>query len=432
MTSVNLDKQLEYMYSLERFGIKLGLEVMEALLAELGNPHTKFPSVHITGTNGKGSCAAMLESVLRTAGYTTALYTSPHLFLFNERIRVGGELIPDENLGMLIEEVRSAAERANLTPTFFEFTTAVAFCYFAEKKPDIAVIEVGMGGLLDATNVITPRVSVITTVGLDHTFLLGKTVAEIAANKAGIIKSDVPVVTGVDDPQIIEYLASIAAEKGSMFTGASPTARDEVKQRYTVPLRGQHQLSNAGVVLLVLEELKRQGMSISEAAIQNGLAATVWPGRLEVVSEQPFILVDGAHNPQSLEALYQFLIEEIALPQYDVLVIGMKNDKDISFVRDTLAPLFSHVIVTEGSYEPMPAEELAQALHHPSFEIVPDPRTAAQRGYELVGTKGSLVVTGSLYMIPPALEYLREQTLATRASPTSLRGFAGQAKPLSS
>jgi len=430
-----LTEQLAYMYSLERFGIKFGLQTMTALLAELGNPHLQFPSVHITGTNGKGSTAAMLESVVRAAGYTTALYTSPHLFAFNERIKVGGGAIADEDLARLIEGVRTAAERAKVSPTFFEFTTAVAFCYFAQKKPDLAIVEVGMGGLLDATNVITPRVSVITTIGLDHQFLLGETKEEIAANKAGIIKQGIPVVTGVRDPGVLDYFSSVCRERGAALHIGSrdiaiealehnrrgqafaATLPDGRREAYRLPLLGRHQLDNAAVVLLVLEELRRQGMKIEKSAIQHGLAATVWPGRLELVSEKPFILVDGAHNAQSLLALAEFLTAPATKPpSYEVLVVGMKNDKDVAPVRDTLAPLFTHVIATEGAYEPMPAEALAAALHHSSVEIVTDPRAAAERGLAHSGAHGTLVVTGSLYMIPPALSYLREQALAPRTA----------------
>jgi dihydrofolate synthase/folylpolyglutamate synthase len=431
-----LDQQLAYMYSLERFGIKLGLEVMEALLAELGRPHEKFPSVHITGTNGKGSTAAMLESVLRAAGYTTALYTSPHLFAFNERIRLNNIPIPEAELGRLITRVKIAVEATHVQPTFFEFTTAVAFCYFAEHAPDMAVIEVGMGGLLDATNIITPKVSVITNVDLDHIPLIGNNRQEIAANKAGIIKPGVPVVTAEQNPTIRRVFQEYAAPKKSpvRYTADEieliPRGQNRQFQAFltrrvrkglsrlleglecTLPLLGRHQLNNAAIALVVLDELAQRGMNIERDAIVRGLASTAWSGRVEVVSEQPFILVDGAHNPQSLEALANFLQDPATRPpSYDVLVVGMKSDKDISVLRDTLAPLFRHVITTEGSYEPMPAAALAAALNHSSVEAMPDPAAATARGVELIGKTGSLVVTGSLYMIPAALTYL-QKTLA--------------------
>jgi dihydrofolate synthase/folylpolyglutamate synthase len=450
-----LKEQLKYMYGLERFGIKLGLEVMTVLLRELGNPHQQFQSVHITGTNGKGSTAAMLESVLRTAGLKTALYTSPHLFSFNERIRINNISISDHELGWLIKSVKNAAERNHLQPTFFEFTTAIAFCYFAAHEPDIAIIEVGMGGLLDATNVITPRVSVITNIDLDHTWLLGKTKAAIAANKAGIIKPDVPVVTGEKDQAIVTYLQEMAQSRNTYIRLASEVKTELVWQNYheqyfnaflqnppltreglasfrtrpgvglSLPLLGRHQIDNVTTVLLVLDELAKQGLMIDINNIKQGLAGTRWPGRVEVLSEKPFILVDGAHNPQSLLALHNFLTDPTTRPNsYDVLIVGMKNDKDISILRDTLAPLFSHIITTEGSYEPMPAEELANTLRGGSgrTEVLRDPQEATQRGLELIGEHGSLVVTGSLYMIPQALAYLRQKlsARASKAAPAAL------------
>lgn len=434
-TQKKLEEQLNYMYGLERFGIKLGLEVMEALLDELGNPQQKFPSIHITGTSGKGSVAAMVESVLRTAGRKTALYTSPHLFTFNERIRVNNVPISDVELGSLIEIVKTAADRTGLQPTFFEFTTAIAFLYFAQHTPDMAIIEVGMGGILDATNVIMPKVSVITTIDLDHMPFIGRNKQEIAANKAGIIKTSVPVVTGDQDPDIIEYLKSVCHERNTYLR----VARDEVRikvvsqnythqrftlngREYVLTLLGRHQQSNAATAVLILEELGKQGVTIPEDAIRQGLAATQWLGRLTVVSEKPFILVDGAHNRQSLEALYGFLTDPATRPpSFDVLVVGVKKDKDISLIRDTIAPLFKQVITTQGSYEPMPVDQLAEALKFSAgglpaelagggrIEVMKDPQKATQRGLKIIGNDGSLVITGSLYMIPPALTYLREK-----------------------
>lgn len=448
MPTVNLDKHLEYMYGLERFGIKLGLKVMQALMAELGNPHREFPSVHITGTNGKGSTAAMLESVVRAGGYATALYTSPHLFTFNERIRVNNIPISDAELGRLISQVRDAAAAASVTPTFFEFTTAVAFCYFAQHKPNLAVIEVGMGGLLDATNVVTPLVSVITNIGLDHTPLLGKTRLEIAANKAGIIKQGVPVVTGDKDPAIIRYLRSVCQGKSTYVRSiveelvTESTVRTFQSQKFkirtkqtpgvssglmshldeevlTLPLLGLHQLDNAATAVTVLDELVKQGIELSVESVRQGFAATKWPGRIDLITERPFVLVDGAHNSQSWRALYSFLTDAVTKPpSYDVLVIGVKNDKDISDLREVLVPLFDHIIVTEGAYEPMPATQLAAELssRSKSMEIIRDSKEAARRGLNLIGATGSLVITGSLYMIPEALTCLHERLPALRGT----------------
>lgn len=420
MTTVKLNQQLEYMYSLERFGMKLGLEVMEDLLRALDNPHTKFRSIHITGTTGKGSVAAMLESILRTYSYSTALYTSPHLFAFNERIRLNNQSITDQELSSLIDDVRAAAEHAGVSPTFFEFTTALAFLYFARHQPDIAIIEVGMGGRLDATNVITPLVSVITNIGLDHTFLLGPTKRDIAVNKAGIIKTGVPAVTGERDVAILEILRAAAENKKSPLRHALTELKTSLihSNRHsqtllidglecTLPLVGDHQRDNVATVLIVLDELSRLGLPVSASAIQAGLAATAWPGRLDVISDEPFILIDGAHNSPSLQALISFITHPSTKPDsYDVLVLGVKKDKDLGIIKDNLAPLFRHIIATEGSYEPMPAEKLSWELN--AAEAIPDAAAATRRGLDLIGPTGSLVITGSLYMIPSALAYLRK------------------------
>lgn len=438
-----LEEQLNYMYRLERFGIKLGLFVMEDLLRELDNPHTTFRSIHITGTTGKGSVAAMLESVLRTYGYSTALYTSPHLFAFNERIRLNNKTITDQELSSLIDDIRAAAERAGVSPTFFEFTTALAFLYFARHQPDIAIIEVGMGGRLDATNVLTPLVSVITNIGLDHTFLLGQTKQDIAVNKAGIIKNGVPAVTGEADTEILEILRVHAHHKKSPLRHALTEIKttrihsDRHSQTFltlsvrkglmsqinglkcTLPLVGDHQRDNVATVLTVLDALGGIGLPVSAPAIQDGLAATAWPGRLEVISDEPFILVDGAHNPPSLQALISFITHPSIKPSsYDVLVLGVKKDKDLGLIKDKLAPLFRHIIATEGSYEPMLAGQLARELN--AGEAIPDAAAATRRGLDLIGPAGSLVITGSLYMIPSAMAYLRAH-LPAAAPPTSPR-----------
>lgn len=418
-----IQEQLEYMYNLERFGIKFGLEVMEKLMAELGNPHTKFNSIHITGTNGKGSCAALLESALRANGLRTALYTSPHLFTFNERIQINGIRITDEELSAYIEQVKQATKRANVQPTFFEFTTAIAFAHFAQQSPDLAIIEVGMGGLLDATNVITPKVSVITNIDLDHTELLGSTRQQIAARKAGIIKQGVPVVTGEQDPSILQYLQTVCRERNTHLTVATQVGEVSVKQtswrgqqviindqQYDLPLVGRHQINNLLVVVAVLNCIQQAGWSLTDQATKQGIARTIWRGRLEIVSEKPFIIVDGAHNPQSLAALHDFIIApETKMPSHDVLVTALKEGKDADILLTKIAPKFQTVIVTEGSYEPMPAQKLAQQLakYHNSIEVIPNPQQATRRAKELISSEGSLLVTGSLYMIPAALKVLQ-------------------------
>jgi dihydrofolate synthase/folylpolyglutamate synthase len=420
MAEIALSEHLQYMYGLERFGIRLGLDTMRALLGTLNNPHEQFRSIHLTGTNGKGSTAAMLESVLRAQGIRTALYTSPHLYQFNERVRVAGEPISDAELLALIQDVREAAGDT-IHPTFFEFTTALAFLHFARAQADIAVIEVGMGGTLDATNVITPLVSVITNVGLDHTPILGNNVAEIAANKAGVIKPGRPVVTHEKNPELLEIFKKISQEKEAAvhivseeFVASSIQATLEDQtfsaagEKYAIPLLGKHQIDNACTALAVLSVLQKQGIEISQQAIKEGLQSVKWEGRLDIVSRQPFILVDGAHNNEGIQALATFL-DETPLPPPDVLVVAVKNDKDISLLLEKIVPRFKHIIVTEGNYEPAPAEKISSLIEPQALSVqaIPNVAAALATGKKLLSPNGMMLVTGSLYMIGDALTVLR-------------------------
>lgn len=418
-----LQDQLEYMYGLGRFGIRLGLSTMESLLEGLGNPHRAFKSVHITGTTGKGSTAALLAGALRTEGYTTALYTSPHIYAFNERIRVDGQAISDEKLSGLIEEVRAVVAEGKLTPTFFEFTTAVAFLHFARQKVDIAVIEVGMGGALDATNVIQPLVAVITNIGLDHTFLLGKTRRQIAENKAGVIKKRSIVVTGEKDPELLAYFATVAKERGAELHVVGERLTAEViqadlsgqtfktkgmhEQEFRLRLLGAHQIENACTALAALQALTKQGVGVSLPAIQKSFAHTRWEGRLDVISQQPLVLVDGAHNDDGVRALYAFIKH---LPRRDTLVLGVKRDKNLDLFISLLAPLFQNVITTEGNFQPMPAAEIARQLSktHSHVQTEKNVGRALALAKQITEKEGTILITGSLYMVADALTVLRE------------------------
>lgn len=416
-----ITQELEYMYGLQRFGVKPGLETMERLVDALGHPEKKFRSVHIAGTNGKGSTAAFLSSVLDVAGYKVGMYTSPHLVKFNERIRLNGVDISDEELAGLVGIVRKAVETAGIQATFFEFTTALAFVYFAQQKVDMVVIEVGMGGRLDATNVVMPLVSVITTIGLDHTEVLGDTLEKIASEKAGIIKSGVPVVIGEREPEIVEYLQEVAVSHksptlvvqetthvkdiDSSFLRQIFTVEGRISGQFEIHLLGRHQIDNALTALATLVQV-RAHLNIPDAAIQNGMAAARWEGRMQVVSQQPLIIVDGAHNEDGAEALYEYIKK---FPNHSVLVVAQKQGKRLSLLHKKIAPLFDHVITTEGTYEPVPAEELARSLRgiHQKVEPIPNVKEAIEKSLTLLPSNGFLLVTGSLYMVGGALEALK-------------------------
>lgn len=440
---ISLQEQLAYMYSLERFGIKLGLEVMEQLLAALEHPERQFQSVHITGTNGKGSTAAFLESMLRQTGRKTGLYTSPHLVTFHERIRVKGVAITDEELISLIAEVREKTDELHIQPTFFEFTTAVAFLFFARAKVEIAVVEVGMGGLLDATNVITPLISIIANIGNDHMPMIGNNRQEIAENKAGIIKKNGIVVTAETNPNFIEYFRKVCRERQATLhvvqeelyvilseakdlrvpaddfpsevmkhqkreilrPAMAGLQNDRVKQtftlsgtisgEFTIPLLGAHQITNACTALLAAHLLK-----LPLPTMKVGLEKTIWPGRLDVVSTKPFILVDGAHNDDGIACLHQFL-QETKLPHPKVLVLAVKKGKDMKELLKLIIPRFEHIIITQGTYEPEDTGVIAAQIKG-GVEI-PDAKQAIAAGKKMLGENDMMLVTGSLYMIGAAL-----------------------------
>ena len=416
----NLSAQLEYMYGLGPSTIKLGLERTEALLASIGNPHDTFPSVHITGTNGKGSTAAMLESILRHAGLKTGLYTSPHIDTFNERVRINNQNISDQQLLELIAKLRHATESYNIDPTFHEFTTALAFAHFAQEKVDLAVVEVCMGGQLDTTNVITPLISVITNVGIDHTKWLGPTKQHIAREKAGIIKDNVPLVTSEKDPGLRTYFESVCRTHNAPYAYTSDTVAvttlketssgqtirvtGAIQGTFELGLPGQHQCENTAAVLQTVLSLRQQGIDIPDTAIAKGLAAANWPGRLDAGSTKPFVLIDAGNNADSIDALRKFI--DAHMLQRDVLVVAQKNDKDLTPMLDHIVPLFDHIIATEGVFEPKPAATLARRIRqkHDSVEAITDATAATKAGLKRVGNDGGLLVTGSLYMIPAALK----------------------------
>ncbi len=469
-TTPPLTRQLAYLHNLQRFeAIKPGLGVIHALLAELGNPHRQFSSIHIAGTNGKGSVAAMLASMLQHSSPPPTTYnlhpligryTSPHLTRFNERVCINDTPVTDGELARLISNVRAAAERTRLSPTFFEFTTAAAFLHFARQCVDIAVVEVGMGGRLDATNVITPLVSIITNIGLDHTQWLGATRRAIAREKAGIIKPGVPLVTAERNPGTLAYFASICRAQRAPFypvhqhLHARRLYHDLNSQSFTVrtlapparvsfslPLLGRHQIDNALTALLALQfasggarDKRLQKISSRDARLtryaQRGLAAVRWPGRLQIFSRDPFILLDGAHNPNGVRALARFLDDEPLLPSPDILVLGSKNDKDITALLKHIVPRFRHVVVTEASYQPMPAaalaERIARAGKTPGVNRkTPGVEEARARNNALLITAEPnlaralalarrelrpgqmLLITGSLYLIGDALQNIK-------------------------
>lgn len=348
---MTLDEQLERLYARHRFGIKPGLELEKELVERLGHPERRFRSVHVAGTNGKGSVCALLDSILIEAGLVTGRYTSPHLVRFNERFCIGGRAVGDNALlkavGRVEAEASGVAAKHGREPTFFECGTAVAFELFAERPVDVAVIETGLGGRWDATNVIVPLVSVITRIDMDHMAILGNTLTDIAAEKAGIIKPRVPVVCGAMPDEAMAVIKTVAAAVGSPFVSAPERITVALKSRslagqrvvvessdqnygvMDLPMHGEHQLENLAVAVAAAEVLRDQGLAdIDEKVLRRGVKRTWWPGRLQVLSEKPVIILDGAHNPGGARALAAS-IRHLTAGKPVGLVAGFCSDKDV-------------------------------------------------------------------------------------------------------
>ena len=396
------------------------------LMVRLDNPHLAARTVHIAGTKGKGSVAAMTASALTASGYITGLYTSPHLHTYNERIRIGDRLITDEELVALVEKLKPEVEAVNKKATYaqlttFEVTTALAFDYFKSRGAYFQVIEVGMGGRLDATNVVQPEVCVITSISLDHMNVLGNTIPQIAAEKAGIIKPGSIVVTSpqVDEVnQVFEQTCRkndaklIRVGRDVTWSSLGFEANQQslrVKGRLdsydlTIPLLGRYQLDNAAVAVAALEVLVEKGFHISRESITDGLAKVNWPGRLQVLSRQPLVVVDGSHNTESAGKLRQALKEYFEFDRA-ILIIGVSSDKDLGGIISELAPMFNTVIATHSTHpRAMPTASVAAEIRQHGVECMmsEDISTALPLALSLAGPRDLICVTGSLFVVAGA------------------------------
>ena len=435
---VGVERSVRYLYGLQSHGIKPGLTRTIALLDALGDPHVSFRVFHVGGTNGKGSTAAMLASVLVRQGFRVGLYTSPHLVDFTERIRVNDAAIPAGRVRELTKAVRHAAEtRLSEPPTFFEATTAMAFTHFAEAGVEYAVVEVGMGGRFDATNVLTPLVSAITTIGLDHQQYLGHTPEAIAGEKAGIIKRGVPVVTGrlAESPLSVVRAAASDRQAPCFSLGWDFDIVGESPDRFSYrgvfhaygdlscPLAGRHQMDNAACALAALEMAVERGVKVGEGAIRDGFRTVRWPGRLDLVGKNPDILLDGAHNPEAAEALAAHLTalqsgRAFSGPGRLILVLGMMRDKDVRRVLSRLAavPGVSHLILTRAAH-PRAAdpEDLAREVADLGVPILLGPSVgeAFACARTLAEPMDTICVTGSLLVVGEVKAILDGTTVST-------------------
>ena len=423
----NYEKSLKELYSPGN----VDLERVRELLRRLGSPESGLGIVHIAGTKGKGSTAAMISSVLQKAGYRVGLFTSPHLHTFRERVQINREPISAEDFAGAMEKVKPHVEEINAVGehgyiTTFEALTAMALVYFAEKQVEALVFEVGVGGRLDATNVVTPEVSVITSISRDHTELLGETLPEIAGEKAGIIKEGVPVVVAPQVPEVEEVIGSIALERGSEMVnvgresvwralgyddrGQSLLVRDfENEYRISMPLLGDHQQENAATAIAALSVLRRKGWHISDADVLDGFADLHWPGRMEELGRRPLVIADGAHNGDSARRLREALLKYFEFRKA-VLVVGVSADKNVEEIASELLPLASTVILTKSRH--MRAAEpadIAGAFTRPDIivETTGSVKEALERAREIASEEDLICATGSLFVVGEAIEAVK-------------------------
>ncbi|HIH01630.1 TPA: bifunctional folylpolyglutamate synthase/dihydrofolate synthase [Thermoplasmata archaeon] len=421
-----------WMFKLERFGIKLGLENITEFLSRTGDPHKDFRSIHVTGTNGKGSVCAFIASILQESGLKVGLYTSPHLVDFRERIVVNGRRIPEADVVRIGEELRTtmeamAAESGEKQLTFFEFTTGLAFRYFSEQKVDVAVVEVGMGGRLDATNVLTPEVAVITRIGLEHTAYLGNTLEEIAREKAGIIKAGVPVVSSERGFVPLGVIQGTCSKKGASLRRIDADFRVEdisididgtsftysggkVISNLRARLIGAHQGENASVAIAAIEELEDRGYEMPLDAIIVGVSKVAWPGRLDVRSKAPLIVVDGSHNPEGVKTTVSVLASLRLTPL--TFVVACMDDKDARGIISALAPHASEIIATEikigRSTKAESLREVAASEYEGEVHAESEVANAMLRALSDKEGKGVCAI-GSFYLAGEVLKWLHSE-----------------------
>lgn len=400
-----------WLYGLQSHGIKLGLSGTSALLALLDHPERSFATALIGGTNGKGSVAAMVDSMLKAHGVRSGLYTSPHLVRPNERIRIGGVDASSAELDRCLAAVRAACEtglrdgRLTAHPSFFEVMTAAALLAFREARVDIAVLEVGLGGRLDATNATEPLVSAIVTVDLDHVAILGGTIADIAAEKAAIARPGRPLISGITQPPAIEVVRRHCEKIGAAFHDARG---HPLPEPFDLPLPGEHQQGNARIAVAAFEAIARAiELRVEPEALVRGLAATRWPGRLQLVAGSPPVLLDGAHNVAGSRALARYLAS-LSGPR-PVLIFAAMADKDAGAILEPLVPHVLSVVTTHPAVlraaEAEALAAMARELGLPA-ESRPEPAEALRRASELAGPSGLVLVAGSLYLVGAVLAVL--------------------------
>ena len=426
---MNYEEARVYLDETSKYGSVLGLENMKALLDRLDNPQESLKFIHISGTNGKGTVLAYLSTILRKAGYRTGRYISPTLFSYRERIQVNEEIIEKEALARHVTAIADAVadmkEKKAGVPTAFEIETALAFLYFKEKNCDIVVLETGLGGALDATNIIeTTQLEVIAPISMDHTDILGKTLKEIAAQKAGIIKPHTTMVTAVQKEEAKEVLQRVCKEKECQFCEVE---REEIKdvhygyiqqsfsykewKNIEISLAGEFQIENGALALEAVNQLRKAGFSLLAEAVYAGMKETKWTGRFTVMSQNPLIILDGAHNPQAAEALRKSL-ELYFKGKKLYYVFGVFQDKDYKKIIEITAPLAEHIITVETPDNPraLPAEDLRKQVEkvNASVETGESIEAAIEKNLSYMGAEDVLVIFGSLSFLGIAAKAIQD------------------------
>jgi dihydrofolate synthase/folylpolyglutamate synthase len=419
---MNYNQCLEEMYALRRFGIKLGLETIQYILSELDNPHKKFETIHIAGTNGKGSVCAMIAHMLQIQGFRVGMYTSPHLIHFNERIVINGEPIDNDQVVNLYQQVK-AVQKPDRELTFFEYTTAMAFCAFASQKVDIAVIETGMGGRLDATNVLLPRLTIITNVGLEHQAYLGKKIQNIAFEKAGIIKTAVPVITDVQNKSAFEIISNIAKQKNAPVYQLGKQVKVRMRKdgfsysglkydwlQLRCALTGPHQLRNAGMALCAYEYMANN--KANWKTVNEGLSTVKWPGRMEVVSQKPLVILDGAHNIMAIQHLVKYL-KGIKNDRFLTLIVSVLDDKPYEKMLNKLMKVTSSAVVTQTKIDRSIAPSVLSDYmkdYIKGIKIIPNVSDAYFETLRNADESDIICVTGSLYVVGEVKAAINEKS----------------------